>query len=76
MGVREDFKLKVEIDAEHAASWSRTYRASEGLSQRELARRLRTTPGVVGDLERGRVRSRRVATALMALIPQNLDDVI
>ncbi len=68
--------MKIEIDPEHAASWSRTYRESEGLSQRQLARRLRTSPGVIGELERGKVRSRRVATALMALTPQNLDDVI
>ena len=65
-----------KIDPDSVASWSRRYRVAEGLSQRQLARKLMTSPGVIGEMEQGRIRSSRVATALLALVPDNLNDLI
>lgn len=64
------------IDPESAASWSRHYRKCAGLTQRQLAARIRTSPGVIGDLERGIVRSRRVAREIMDLMPDNVEGLV
>lgn len=55
------------IDAQEIAKWSTAYRRDQGLTQRALAAKVRTSPGVIGELERGRVRSARVAREIRAL---------
>lgn len=47
----------------------RLYREELGISQSELARRMRTTPGYICDFERGR---RRPNIGTLALIAQGL----
>lgn len=68
--------MKVEIDAPSAARWCKTYRAKENLTQRQLAIRLKTSPGVIGDLECERIRSRRVALAVIALMPADVSGLV
>lgn len=68
--------MKPQVDPQSAANWSRTYRAAEGLSQRQLAARVRTSPGVIGDLESGRVRSQRVAREILELMPENVEGLV
>lgn len=55
------------LDPSAAKLWSQLLRSSKGLSQRDLARMVRTSPGVIGDLERGIVRSQRVAREVVVL---------
>lgn len=55
------------VDAAEVQAWSKAYRRETGLTQRALAARVKTTPGVIGELERGRVRSLRVAREIRAL---------
>lgn len=68
--------MKSQVDPQSVASWSRTYRAAEGLTQRELARKIRTSPGRIGEIERGIVRSQRVALAVLALMPADVDGLV
>jgi ribosome-binding protein aMBF1 (putative translation factor) len=59
--------MNTDIDAKEVAAWSKAYRRDQGLSQRQLAAKVKTTPGVIGELERERVRSARVAKEIRAL---------
>ena len=60
--------MNSDIDGADLAAKSRTYRAAHHLTQRELATQLRTSPGLIGELEANfRVRSRRVAMEIQAL---------
>lgn len=68
--------MKTTIDAESAKIASLSYRAAEKLSQRALAAKLQTTQGVIGALETGKIRSRRVALAIMQLVPTQAESVI
>lgn len=58
------------IDHAQIASVMVAYRARAGLSQREFAAILHTSPGTVGDMESGRPRSRRVAAMALKLMEQ------
>ena len=57
-----------DIDPTKAANWSINYRRFAGINQRQLAALVHTSPGVIGELERGRVRSRRVALLIKELV--------
>lgn len=59
--------MNADFDPEEIAAACKTYRANQDLSQRQLAVKVQTSPGVIGELERGRVRSRRVAREIRAL---------
>lgn len=65
-----------EIDARSVAGWSKSYRQLAGLTQRQLAAHLGTTRGVIGALERGVIRSRRVALAVLDLTTESVDGLI
>lgn len=43
------------------------YRTKNGLTQRQLAASLGVSPGLVGEMERGKVRSRPAAAKVLAL---------
>lgn len=53
-----------------------TYRRAEGLNQRELAALLNTSRGVIGAMERGTIRSMRVAKLALELVVTDVGDVI
>lgn len=55
------------VDGQAAAAFSKAYRRDQGITQRSLAAKVNTTPGVIGDLEKGRIRSLRVAREIRAL---------
>lgn len=65
-----------KLDPEMVAIWSRQLREAEGLSQRQLAERVGCGRGVIGSLERGVVRSHRVAKAILAMSPRNMEDLV
>lgn len=43
------------------------YRSARGMTQRDLAAHLGVSPGLVGEMEKGLVRSRPVAARVLAL---------
>lgn len=68
--------MKETINPTEAAHRALTYRKAAGLSQRQLAEKLNTTRGVIGALEMGKVRSRRVALLALDLVPESAEGLI
>lgn len=68
--------MKIDFDPDQAARSCVNFRTAEGLTQTQMAERLRTTQGVVSALERGVVRSSRVAREALRLIPSDAGAVV
>jgi transcriptional regulator with XRE-family HTH domain len=60
-------KPMIKLDPKLVAESSRKYRKKSGLSQRQLAAKILASPGRIGEMERGIVRSQRVAKLVMEL---------
>jgi transcriptional regulator with XRE-family HTH domain len=67
---------KDELNPVEVAARMTTYRKAEGLTQRQLAEMLNTSRGVIGAMELGNIRSRRVAKLALDLVPNGAGDVI
>lgn len=65
-----------KIDPETVAMWSRQVREAGGLTQRQLARKLGCKHGVIGAMERGVIRSQRIARAVLMLTPDEPENLI
>jgi DNA-binding XRE family transcriptional regulator len=65
-----------KLNPAEVAARMTTYRRAEGLNQRELAALLNTSRGVIGAMEKGTIRSVRVAKLALALVPTSAGDVI
>lgn len=59
--------MSEQLEGPEFAAFSKAYRRDQGITQRALAIKVKTTPGVIGDLEKGRIRSFRVAREIRAL---------
>lgn len=69
-------KRKPKVNAAEVQARMTTYRKAEGLTQRDLAAKLNTTRGVIGAMEKGTIRSLRVAKLALELVVENADGVI
>lgn len=57
----------MDVDPVEVQNLSKNYRASVGITQRQLAQKVKTTPGLIGEIEKGVCRSTRVAKEIRAL---------